>query len=243
MSEHDVTTIHDFVDRRWHDAKCELRQSDSQFVDKMESTVRLQALGLYTPWEPDLKEKPKKGLSKQWHRLLEACTELMLQVSRVQVAVDSLSANAYRDMLPVDVGKQVNYHFSSLIILTDALSKQVNNVIRKTIEMYVDDEERAKKLSRQYQERVNQPVRDLNKQRNSLLHCETERSFAKGITEEELWESGAAMVLPPQERLDQYYALECERLRSGVYVDAATMGFASFFGSILGDLEKVVQRN
>ena len=74
-------SIDDFLAHRWEDAKVELRKLDADFVHKVESEVRLQALGLEPPWTPDVNRVPVLRLSSTWHRLLEACTELARQVS------------------------------------------------------------------------------------------------------------------------------------------------------------------
>ena len=237
-----MTTIHNFVDRRWRDAKCELQQLDGQFVNKVESTVRLQDLGLYSLWKPDLVEKPNNRLSKQWHRLLEACTELTIQESRLQVAADSLSADAYPGMLTVDVGKRVSYHFFSLVVHADVLSEHIKEVIRQTLSVYVDDRERVKKLTRKYKKQVEQGVFALNKLRNDLVHAR--RSFARGITEGRLWEGGVAMGATPQTSLDKFYSHEHKRLRSGVYAGHAELvtTMCASFSSILGELENEIQK-
>ena len=244
MTEYDAATIHDFVNQRWLDAKCALRQLDSQFVDKMEHTVLLQDMGLHTSWEPNIEEKPKRPLSKQWHLLLEACMELTMQVSRFQVAVDSLSAGTYLEMAPVDVGKRVSYHFNSLVIHADVLSEHITKVIRRTIDTYVHEGEKAKKLRKLYQERVDQAVSDLKGQRNTLVHAR--RSYMSAITVGEFWEGNVAMNITPQTFLDElHWSSECKRLRSGVYAkfgDAARMWCDSSLAPILGDLEKDVQK-
>ena len=90
-----MNTIDDFVDRRWQDAKHTLRRLDRGFVDKLESTVRLQSMGLSTPWPIDIEAKPEGRLPKQWHRLLEACLELTMEVSRLEVSAQSLGADAH----------------------------------------------------------------------------------------------------------------------------------------------------
>ena len=108
-----MTTIDDFVNQRWQDAKRTLRRLDSGFVEKVESTVRLESVGLCTPWPADIGDVPRRRLSKQWHGLLEAWLELSMEVSRLEVSAHSLGADAYQDMDPVDVGKRVDYHLSS----------------------------------------------------------------------------------------------------------------------------------
>ena len=66
-----------------------LSKLDRDFISELESTVRLQAVGLTTPWEPDVGRRPRQRLSSKWHRLLEACLELTMQASILQVSAAS----------------------------------------------------------------------------------------------------------------------------------------------------------
>ena len=71
-----MATIDDFVNHRWADAKQTLRNLDPEYVSNLESTVRLQHLGLEHPYPADVEDSPKQRLSIEWHRLLESCHEL-----------------------------------------------------------------------------------------------------------------------------------------------------------------------
>ena len=153
-----MNTIDDFVNRRWHDAKYTLRRLDSRFVDKVEYTVRLQSVGLSTPRSPNSEDTPRQRLSKRWHQLLEACLELTIEASRLQVSTQSLGTDAYLGMLPVDVGQRVDYHLSSWVTHAVTLSDRVKEVITRTVETYMGDGETAKTLSKRYREHVEQEI-------------------------------------------------------------------------------------
>ena len=86
-----MASLDDFVDHRWEDAKEELRKLESDFVSRLESEHRLQSLGLGMPQRHSAGDRPKRPLSKEWHHLLEACSELTMQAWNVQVAATSLT--------------------------------------------------------------------------------------------------------------------------------------------------------
>ena len=71
-----MASIDDFLDRRWADAKEVLRNLDGDFVQRFESEVQLQALGLETPWAPNVDRVSLQRLASEWHRILEVCLEL-----------------------------------------------------------------------------------------------------------------------------------------------------------------------
>ena len=77
-----MATIDDFVNHRWADAKEALRQLDPDYVNRLESTARLQRVGLEHPFPADMKEQPKKRLSKEWHHPLEPILKTKSLITR-----------------------------------------------------------------------------------------------------------------------------------------------------------------
>ncbi len=55
-----MASIDDFVNHRWDDAKEALRELDPAYANNFESTVKLQELGLESPWSADVEEAPRK---------------------------------------------------------------------------------------------------------------------------------------------------------------------------------------
>ena len=238
-----MNTIDDFVDRRWQDAKSTLRRLDSGFVERVESTVRLQSAGLAAPWQLDIAEAPRQRLSKQWHRLLKACLDLAMEVSRLQVAAEGLRADAYREMAPIDVGQRAEYHLSSWFTRAVTISERTKEVIEQTVKTYLADGEPTKKLIRQYEERVDQECRRYKTLRNDFVHA-TPSSLASAVTADDLWEANVAGGMTPQMFLDEFrYPDECDRLRAGRYAVVATETafLCDALGSILGSLENDLQ--
>ena len=238
-----MNTIDDFVERRWRDAKCALRRLDSEFVDRVESTVRLQSAGLATPWQFDIAEAPSRRLSTEWHRLLKACLDLTMEVSRLQVAAQGLRADAYQGMAPVDVGQRAEYHLSSWFTRAVTLSERTNEVIEQTVKTYLADSKPADKLVQRYRERVDQACRRYKTLRNDFVHA-TPSSLASVVTSEDLWESNVAGGMTPEMFLNEFrYPDEYVRLRDGKYgvVATETEFLCDSLGSILGSLENDLQ--
>ena len=100
----DVASIDEFVNHRWKDAKESLRKLDSDFVSRLESEHRLQTLGLGMPQQYRAGDRPTQILSKKWHHLFEACSELIMQARNVQSAATSLTAKANVGMSSYEAG-------------------------------------------------------------------------------------------------------------------------------------------
>lgn len=243
-----MNTIDGFVDRRWQDAKCTLGRLDSGFVDKVASTVRLQAVGLATPWLPNAQDAPKRRLSKQWHQLLEACLELTMEASRLEVSAQGLGTDAYQDMDSVDVGKRVDYHLSSWFTHAVTLSERAKRVVRETAKTYMGNGKTTKTLSRRYEQQIEREVTrseqrpNIRSLRMEFVHA-IKSPIASAVTAEDLWESSVAGGMTPQMFLGEFrYPDECDRLRAGKYALLATETalLCDSLGSILGLLEEEI---
>ena len=147
-------SIDDFVNHRWADAKEALRKLEADFVERSENTVNLQRMGLSPPWQADGQETPMSQLPKEWHRLLEACVEIVLQRTRLQVATHGLSAVGNSDLSKFEAGKQQTYHFGSWFIYANTLAERTGDIVRRTSELYVSDPPLAKELTKRYKESV-----------------------------------------------------------------------------------------
>lgn len=235
-----MASIDDFVESRWTDAKATLAKLDQDFVSKVESEVRLQAAGLTTPWEPKGESrKPLRRLSSEWHRLLEACLELTMQEAILRVAADGLTRDATRRRSQVEIGKQGDYHFRSWFVHATTLTERVDDVINWTTKVYVVDRKVRSRINKRHQGQVYQQVTNqISRQRNSFVH--SSRSWAKAMTEEELWEAHVAAGMTPRSFLDElHHPAGGEQLISGKYDQfvALTEDLCDCLGSILQDLE------
>ena len=149
-----MASLDDFVDHRWEDAKEELRKLDSDFVSRLESELRLQTLGLGMPQQYSTGKRPKQLLSKEWHHLLEACSELTMQAWNVQVAATSLTAKANVGMSSYEAGLRADYHFRSWFIHATALTERTDDVIRKAADVYIAEPAKSKEVAKRHKTSV-----------------------------------------------------------------------------------------
>ena len=234
-----MASIEDFVNRRWVDAKNALRELDSEFVSRIESQVRLNALNLATPWSSnELERKPYRRLSKSWHNLLEACAELLMQVSFLEESTTVFAGDVHDDTPSIRAGRQALFHFRSWVINAQALTERVCGVIDCSARVYISDQQERKELSSPYKNRVQEISGQIREIRNEYLHGN--KSWAKGITEDQLWEGIVACGLAPRKFHDEFiYPEQGDFLKSGKYqyFGDGTMDLENRLGLILEEFE------
>ena len=233
-----MASIDDFINHRFTDAKIVLRQFDRDFVDQIESTHRLETIGLTGPWPSVVQHKPKQRLSSGWHRLLEACHELTVQASILQVSAASLTAGANEGIPRVEIGRRANYHFNSWFIHTSALAERADKAIRCTTEVYVEDSGACTQIVTRYRKRVHEVTEPYKELRNEFVHAG--KSWSNALTEGQFWEGNVSVGMTPQRFLDEfYYPGEADRLKSGKYelFAAETKVVFDCLGGILMELE------
>ena len=235
-----MASIGDFVNHRWTDAKEALRILDGGFVGGLESEIRLRTRGVLAARWGDGEPKPKRRLPSKWHRLLEACLELTMQMKLLQTAADGLKADAHIGMSRLEVGIRADYYFRSWFMHAAALTERTNEVIKWTTNVYVPEHATRTKLAEQQGKRVHEQITEaIERQRDQYLHGAI-RSWAKGITEDQLWEGSVAVGLTPQRFLDEVrFPKEERQLRSGKHAKFVpiTGAICDGIGSILQDLE------
>ncbi len=216
-----MTSIQDFVDHRWADAKEELRKVDPDFVSKLENAVRLQNIGLEPPWIIDSKRKSRRSLPAGWHRLLEACVELLTQATYLHVAAASLTAEASAGLQSYEAGPRIDYHIRSWFIHGVALAERTNDAIRKTTNVYLPGKA-GNEIGKRYQERVQECVsKPLEENRHTFVH--PRRSWARAITNDESWEGMVATGMTAAKFLEEfYYPRSQDRVMEGRYEVFAT---------------------
>ena len=134
-----MPSINDFVDHRWENAKDALRKLDGDFVSRLESEQRVANVrARYASAINSAGKRPKQLLSKEWHHLLEACSELTMQAWNVQVAATSLTAKANVGMSSYEAGLRADYYFRSWFIHATALTERTDDVIRKAADVYIE---------------------------------------------------------------------------------------------------------
>ena len=239
-----MSSIDDFLAHRWEDAKVELRKLDADFVRKFEAEVRLQALGLEPPWTSDANRVPALRLSSKWHRLLESCTELAMQVTTVKTSAVCLTAEANAGLSDYEAGMRADYHFRSWFIHATALTENADVVINQTAELYIAEPVERKKVAKRHRTSVYEQIaKQIKKQRDSYVHGAV-RSWVSGITEEELWEKFVAGGMTPRSFLEEIrYPMEGNNVKSGKHdwFVAATEAAIGSLGSIFQSLEADIQ--
>ena len=234
-----MASIDDFVNHRWEDAKEALRKLDSDFVSELESEHRLQTLVLDMPQQYSAGNRPKRLLSRKWHHLLEACLELAMQAWNVRVAATSLTAEANAGLSIYEAGLRADYHFRSWFIHVAALTERTDDVIRKTADVYIAESGRSKELAKRHRTSVKQQITErISRQRNEYMH--PKRSWASGITENQLWEGHVTIGMTPTKFLDEFhYPAQGKNMMVGKYdgyVDE-TRKILDCVGSILQKFE------
>ena len=192
-----------------------------------------------SPWIVDEDSPPSRRLSSKWHLLLEACFELSMQAWNVQAGANSLTSEAFTGLPKHQAGIRVDYHLRSWFIHVDALATRTDDVINKTTETYIADPAKSKQISEHHQTVVNRRIRQrVRRQRNDYLHAR--RSWASGVTEDELWENLVSGGMTPAKFLNEfrYPALAADATR-GKYDDfiGETTNIHDSVGSILQGLE------
>lgn len=205
-----MPSIDDFVNHRWDDAKEALAKLDPDFVGILE-------LGLGMPEQYSVVDRPKRPLSKKWHRVLEACLELTMQSKNVQVAATSLTPEANEGLSRIEAGTRAAYHFRSWFIHARALSERTCDVIRKTAALYIVESRNHLRVSKRYRTSVHDQVTTrIERQRNDFLHAN--RSWATGITEEGLWEGHITIGMTPARFLGEFhYPAQGSHILAGKY--------------------------
>lgn len=251
-----MPSIDDFINHRWTDAKERMRDLDSGFVDQLESEIQLRRLGLTppgSPWWSDeiVSQEPQRRLSTEWHRLLEACYELALQVALVQTASDSLAADRGNSaMSDNEIGKRFVYHIRSWCIHATALAAMTSDAIRNTTELYISDRLVGNEMAKHHCDSVYQRVtKEIEEFRNAYVH--PKRIMAKEITQGNRWEELVAIATDRQtERTQNGFASIGGSLRSDITrrtgeIDPSIENFVPMssqmlerLGAILSELEE-----
>ena len=143
---------------RWADAKEALRELDPEYVNRNENTAGLQRIGLEPPWLVNPNSRPRRRLPKEWHLLLEACAELVLQGTCLQVAAEGLSANGNRELPCVEAGKRQAYHHRSWFIHAKTLTDRTGHIIKQTSNLNVIGPSLARELRKRHRESVYEKI-------------------------------------------------------------------------------------
>ena len=239
-----MPTIDDFVNQRWEDAKQALRDIDPDYVRNLESEDRLEIQGLHYPKAFSVGSNSRHPLSKEWHHLLEACQELIIQTQLLRLSAVYLTSDANKNRHQHEAGKLADYHFRSWFILATTLAERMNRVISKTSQVYLAEGSSRNKVVKHFREHIKPFIEELKELRNGYLH--PSRSETQEITKDGLWEGLVTLGITPTIFLNQFhYPSQAERVLSGKYDIFArrTDEILICLGNILHDLEKDLKAN
>ena len=236
-------SIEDFVSNRWSDAKEALRKLDPDFVDRSDSLARLERMELYGP--PGLMriadQGPKKWLSGKWHRLLEACYELIVQTRDYQTAIRNMTSEASKGLSDIEAGKHFAYNFRVWVFYQNAVVEHVKTVITRVSKTYECPTRSSNQLKQHYHRKANALKEGFEDERNTIAHGGGFTSRA--LTASHLWEGFVATGLHPWRLLDEF-VYECDgcRVKSGHYdcMTALPPRLLDALASILHGLENEI---
>ena len=138
-----------------------------------------------------------------------------------------------------ETGLRADYHFRSWFIHATALTERTEDVIRKTADVYIAESGHRTKVVERHKTSVYQQITErIRKQRNDYVH--PNRSWASGITEDQLWEGHVAIGMTPTKFLDEFhYQVQGKVLIDGKYdgYAAETTLILDCIGFVLEDFE------
>ena len=226
-----MTSIDDFVNNRWLDAKDRIRELAPSFVEEFESSDY--------PEELIRNLVPRRRLSKEWHRLLEACLSLTEQASIVLMATHYLNALVSEDLSHWLAGGQAIYHEYSWIIHVDTLCARVDCVVERAAKTYISDHKTRDAIEKRHREAVRVVRENVRELRNEMVHGNS-RVGIERITDDRLWEGLIAAGLTAQVFLDEHHYPNMGYMvkeTEGTWYPKTAL-YLQELGSILGELEK-----
>ena len=176
-----MPSIDDFIAHRWADAREVLRGMDPEYVEVFERKTDVSAERQRVTHPIDATDKPRRSLPGEWHRILESCEQLSMQISPVEMAADGLHSVAAIGLDPIETGKRSDYHIRSWFVHMSALVERVQEVAGLTARLYVMDAQAAKGISDTWKSRVGEQIgKHVAVLRNDFVH--PKRSWARNIS-------------------------------------------------------------
>ncbi len=103
-----------------------------------------------------------------------------------------------------EAGMRDDYHVRSWSIHAVTLAERTDSVIRQTSNVYIAETERRMEVGKLHSTNVYQKItKRIDKQRNEYVH--PRRSWARGITEDQLWEGQVVIGMTPRRLLNEFY--------------------------------------
>ena len=168
--------------------------------------------------------------------------ELTMQTLLLETVAANLTVDSNKELPLDEVGRQSEYHFRSWFIQLSALAERTNDVIYKTLNLYLPDQKSAAKIAKSYRDIVHKSTDQ--QERNEFLHPRR-REWLKVITQNQSWELFVAGAVTPQTYFKFHYSVAGERLMSRPWEQFSTLTTAvsARFGNILYALEQDLKAN
>ena len=168
-----------------------------------------------------------------------------MQQDKLRAAATGLTAKAAKPLDDYEAGYRWEFHFRSWYMHGTALVERADGVIKKTTATYLGSKSEASGIAKSYTNRTYTEVRErIERQRNDFSHAR--RSWAKGITEDNLWEAIVTFEMTPRRFLEQFhYPGFGRQAKTGAYdfFVVETPVFIETLGKILTDFEEDLATN
>ena len=185
----------------------------------------------------------RRRLSRNWHELLEACWNLPIRASNVQIAAEYLASDLLNDSLTLEKkGQRGLYHMTSLVIHLNSFLENIRIVIKRTTKIYVLDSELRNEVNKKYIEYIDGMSDRLTILRNEFAHGYGSVGSST-ISRDNVWEGFIAKGFTFQLMNEDHYR-GLAPIMSPDASDAITREVQTVFngfGELLGELEGDVQ--
>ena len=128
---------------------------------------------------------------------------LPLQESVLGTVVASLIADSHNSgMSKTEIGRRIIYCGRSWLIHATSLAERTNDAITRTTDAFISEPKTRGEVKGRHRSSVySRVIRPLEDQRVAFVHAE--RSWASGMTKDELWEGFVALAWSPKFVLDE----------------------------------------
>ena len=222
---------------------------DSDFVDQLDSVVRMERMDLWAPSDMLTKSKrpPRRRLSKKWHELLEECFELTVISRHYQTSANNMTSEAASGMDDFDVGRLFVYSFYTGVLYQDAVIEHTKTVISLVSRIYGSREGIPNQLKERCHKRADTLKKRTKEARDGIAHgahgVGKGRYVSQALTEGQLWENHVAIGILPHRIIDHHYDERGHSVHSGYYdelIETRSRTFLDNVARLLHDFEQEI---
>lgn len=152
-------------------------------------------------WDTEGFPVPTRRLPKKWHLLLQACYEMVIYMTMLEVTAAGMVAKANEGLPSDQAGRQFIHHQAAWFAHASTVAESANHLINLTIPVYVEHTKKSNETGKRYRQQVyDRVIKHIEGSRNSFVHP-SRMYLASKITEDKLWEGSVALGLTPQKSL------------------------------------------